>query len=709
MYAHDTTLFARAAAMEKEQLDQGCQLPAQTAVDPAKYTACRNSVLLIKRYQPSILRDYVPVHVDGDGNCLFRSISLAMYGSEDKFDELRVRTAIEIAMYRAWYDAGHQEFCAPFKDEPFIVCPSYGELCHSVTVSGEYADVMSVLALSAVTGCKIQMCFPVQTSSFSTHPLTRCLVGRGVEARGSKTVTILWTTANTPSGGHVEINHFVPLLKKRVSAVHADVVVVDSSCTGESGPAEHDVTFNVDVDAYEDQQEEEPASKKPRMPSYDGDRDGNSSGNGNGSCIASKTDQVVCENADNADVAECFSDVDSTDRFKTSEEVYSLLVSPNSGDILPDVPRGRKVNCSFVVDNKTNVQRKASNHKNRFWDDCGVWDTTQGRNLTSTYVCTRDMSGYSLQMVTERDNLYCVKRRINKKLTWQPLQPQPEQSNVVVLHSYYATLKGCSGFRKRITWLQNKPEVALIEYRGNPSHSREPHGLARKNPSQYVRTHPKVMDSMRVALEHKERPGQVYEQLVRNGDSFEIPRDTKQVKNLGQAVRNTEGGRQRHTCVHIKNIADDLLTVINGVQDNEFIQSVIMCKGKSPTIICYLRDQIADMMRFCGKETPECLRSVIGVDRTFNLGPCFVTTLVFKNMSVVRKVTNESPVFLGPVMFHFDAKTETYMSFFSHLASVFGVEGVHTELLADEHIVFGSDEERAIVNAIHSVFYSSGK
>jgi len=95
-----------------------------------------------------------------------------------------------------------------------------------------------------------------------------------------------------------------------------------------------------------------------------------------------------------------------------------MLVTPNSGDNLPDVPRGRKVNCSFLVDNRTNVNREASNQKNRFWDDCGVWDTKQGRNPTSTYVRTGGISGYSQQAVTKRDNMSCVKRRINKTLVW---------------------------------------------------------------------------------------------------------------------------------------------------------------------------------------------------------------------------------------------------------------------------------------------------
>jgi len=96
------------------------------------------------------------------------------------------------------------------------------------------------------------------------------------------------------------------------------------------------------------------------------------------------------------------------------------------------------------------------------------------------------------------------------------------------------------------------------------------------------------------------------------------------------------------------------------------------------------------------------------MDRTFNIGPCFVTTLVYKNRSVVHKSSNDSPIFLGPVMFHFNAKTETYTAFFSHLAAVIGTEAIHTELMADDDLVFGLDEERAIVNAICDIFHSSG-
>jgi len=61
--------------------------------------------------------------------------------------------------------------------------------------------------------------------------------------------------------------------------------------------------------------------------------------------------------------------------------VYELLLSATPDIILQDVPRGRKENCFFVVDMQ-NAQRKLSNQKNRFWDNCGVWDSKRSRNLT---------------------------------------------------------------------------------------------------------------------------------------------------------------------------------------------------------------------------------------------------------------------------------------------------------------------------------------
>ena len=78
------------------------------------------------------------------------------------------------ACSRVWGSV--HEYCAPFKDDPYVVCPSYGELCSSMTTPGQEVDVMSVLALSAVTGVAIHMYFPHSAVSFDQPPLTRLVV-----------------------------------------------------------------------------------------------------------------------------------------------------------------------------------------------------------------------------------------------------------------------------------------------------------------------------------------------------------------------------------------------------------------------------------------------------------------------------------------------------------------------------------------------------
>jgi len=75
--------------------------------------------------------------------------------------------------------------------------------------------------------------------------------------------------------------------------------------------------------------------------------------------------------------------------FKSNDEVYKSLCHCAPQDVLPEVPRGKKVNCSFIINNVDNVQRKSSQQCNRFWDDCAVWDRQKGRNLTLTFVLLR--------------------------------------------------------------------------------------------------------------------------------------------------------------------------------------------------------------------------------------------------------------------------------------------------------------------------------
>ena len=52
-------------------------------------------------------------------------------------------------------------------------------------------------------------------------------------------------------------------------------------------------------------------------------------------------------------------------------------------------------------------------------------------------------------------------------------------------------------------------------------------------------------------------------------------------------------------------------------------------KGHAPSVILYTQDQISDLLRFCGGNAVEAIRSVLSVDRTFNVSTLFATVTVF--------------------------------------------------------------------------------
>ena len=180
-------------------------------------------------------------------------------------------------------------------------------------------------------------------------------------------------------------------------------------------------------------------------------------------------------------------------RFQTSDSVYRLLFNVDVTQVLPEVPRGPKASTFFVVDNSANVTRKENKQPNRFWDDCGEWDSKQGRNNCATFVKTAD----SMMGVIFHGGAYCVKKRLQKKVFLEPLNPQPDAMKLIAIHSYYANLKSDGNYRNRVSYLRSQPQAALVEYLDVPARVNPPHGLARMHGTEYVRTQPKVMDSMR--------------------------------------------------------------------------------------------------------------------------------------------------------------------------------------------------------------------
>ena len=71
-----------------------------------------------------------------------------------------------------------------------------------------------------------------------------------------------------------------------------------------------------------------------------------------------------------------------------------------------------------------------------------------------------------------------------------------------------------------------------------------------------------------------------------------------------------------------------------------------------PAIICYTKEQMVDLKHFLTHEKEDPL----GIDRMFNLGSFYVTTMVYKNQRIIRRETcDEHPIFLIPVLIHKEA------------------------------------------------------
>ena len=110
-----------------------------------------------------------------------------------------------------------------------------------------------------------------------------------------------------------------------------------------------------------------------------------------------------------------------------------------------------------------------------------------------------------------------------------PVNPQPEKTQVVVVHRYYTAFKLDKNYKKRVTWLGDgvlQSSLAVAEYLGKfPGFA--PHGKGSKECSEYVRTVKEVFQSID-EMTDKVKPHRIYNHLKNH---FEVtgPSGRKQI------------------------------------------------------------------------------------------------------------------------------------------------------------------------------------
>ena len=103
-------------------------------------------IQLQPRHHPIVLQNKCARRVYGDGNCLYRAVSSALFGSESHHLLLRLLTTIEIACHRHIYDiTDHQ--C--ILNDNRVVSSTYHDLLMSAVKPCRYAEMLHFYALSA--------------------------------------------------------------------------------------------------------------------------------------------------------------------------------------------------------------------------------------------------------------------------------------------------------------------------------------------------------------------------------------------------------------------------------------------------------------------------------------------------------------------------------------------------------------------------------
>ena len=183
------------------------------------------SLRLLKALNPNLSNHYIPIRTKGDGNCLFRAASIALFGTDTEHESLRYLVGEEMKRYQKWYDKDHPGFCSPLANDLHIPLKDYEFYVGKIDQLGTWSDINHLYALSAVIKAPIESYLP--TFSGLTSPYSRLIVGRRVR-KFTPEIKLMWTSSSVTPQNFEKISeyidHFVPLLPLRNSATSDDDV-----------------------------------------------------------------------------------------------------------------------------------------------------------------------------------------------------------------------------------------------------------------------------------------------------------------------------------------------------------------------------------------------------------------------------------------------------------------------------------------------------
>ena len=157
-----------------------------------------------------------PREVSADGNCCYRAVSLALFGTEDFHFYLRAVTAFHIIANRQLYDIRSESFVL---EETCIRTPCLRNVISSALTDGDYAEMVHLFALSDALQIPIHSyCIPGTHSIPGVHPYTVRIEKndfRCTATRPKDELAVMWTARMRPTAQTLpEPNHFTVLVPR---------------------------------------------------------------------------------------------------------------------------------------------------------------------------------------------------------------------------------------------------------------------------------------------------------------------------------------------------------------------------------------------------------------------------------------------------------------------------------------------------------------
>ena len=175
---------------------------------------------------------YTPISVYGDGNCFTRSLSVLVYGNEEKHTELRARLCAEAVVHNEFYLDNdylnlHGKFQADIAEYLAIVSESYSAVEHrnwntvvveqiyehealSLAKNGQYCSMWQLYQASNILGRPIMSIFPECMVEEYRSRSNRIVYPIRFYLRDLDPVCIMWMKCSRNARAP---NHFVPVVK----------------------------------------------------------------------------------------------------------------------------------------------------------------------------------------------------------------------------------------------------------------------------------------------------------------------------------------------------------------------------------------------------------------------------------------------------------------------------------------------------------------